>query len=324
MSFPKRLALVIFLIAMMCLSGVVMHRHLDSPGWGAMAGELILALFWAMGLSAGVFALGWSAGVLTERAGAPPLSVAARQARTRRRILASSLLLAIALTAVWRLPAEIQRRRAADPQATPEELRRIYSEPGVRGRIEVLAALAAHRNTPSDVLFELAVTEDSDFDRPRRNLVALLQGPPRSIRQIVASRSATPPEALTQLADNGSPGVMKAVAGNPRTPPATLLRLAHDSSPGVLRPLALNPGAPAEALELLAGHSDEWVRAGVAAHAETPPSFLRRLATDPSRIVRHRVATNSHASLTTLELLAADPDAEIKRLAQEARDRITG
>ncbi len=285
---------------------------------------MILALFWAIGLSAGTFAVCWSCGVLVEWARLLPVPVAARRFQIRRRILALSLLLAFALSTMWLLPAEIQRRRAADYQAPPEELRRIYADPKARDRIEVQAALAAHRNTPSDILLDLAITEDSDFNRPRRNLVALLEGPPWSIWQLVAAQPATPPEGLRHIADNGSQMALEAVAWNPGTPPALLLRLAHNSSPEVLRTLVRNPKTPARALELLAEHPDGQVRAGVAIHDDTPPSVLNRLATDPLKFVRHCVATNSRASLTTLDLLSADPDAEIRRLAQEARDRTAG
>ncbi len=327
MSLPVRLALstslTIFIGSMMALSGLVMNRHLDSPGWGAMAGELILALFWAIGLSVGALALCWSIAVLAERTGPLPVPFAVRRRRIGQRNLAFSLLLAIALTAAWQVPAEIQRRRAADYQATPEELRRIYAESAVRGRIEVLAALAVHRNTPSEILLDMAVAEDPIFDRPRRNLIALFQGPPRSIRQLVASRSATPPEGLSYLAENGTPGVLEVLAWNPQTPPATLLRLSSHSSSAVLRPVARNPRTPARALELLAEHSDTWIRAGVAAHRETAPRLLIQLAADTTSIVRHRVATNPRTPLRTLDLLAVDSDHEIRRLAQEARDRIT-
>ncbi|MCP3998719.1 MAG: hypothetical protein GY722_27160 [bacterium] len=321
MSFPKRLALLTFLLAMLGLSGVVTNRHLDPPRWGSVEEEMILALFWAAGLAAGTFALCWSCGVLFEMVGLLPVPIAARESQVERRILALSLLLVIALTAAWLLPGEIQRRRAEDSQATPEELRGIYAEATTRDYTEVLAAVAAHRNTPSDVLLDLAVAQNPDLDRPRRNLVALLQGPHRSVRQLVAARPVTPPDGLSHLGESGPLNVLEVLAWNPGTPPATLLRLADNPSLEVLRALAHNPGTPAEVLELLAAHPDKSVRAGVASRGDTPPSLLSRLATDPSTKVRHCVATNPQISLETLDLLLADPDEETRRLAREAPGR---
>ncbi len=321
MSFPKRLALLTFLLAMLGLSGVVTNRHLDPPGWGSVEEEMILALFWATGLSAGTFALCWSCGVLVEMASLLPVPIAARESQVKRRILALSLLLVIALSAAWLLPGEIQRRRAEDYQATPEELRGIYAKATTRDYTEVLAAVAAHRNTPSDVLLDLAVAQNPDLDRPRRNLIALLQGPPWSVRQLVAARPATPPEGLSHLGENGPLSVLEVLAWNPGTPPATLLRLADNPSLEVLRALAHNPRTPAGVLELLAEHPDKLIRAGVASRGDTPPSLLSRLATDPSTRVRHCVATNPQISLETLGLLLADPDEETRRLARETPGR---
>lgn len=318
-SLAARFGLVTFIYSILGLYGVVVNRNLDTPWWHIMRGELILASLWAIGLSLAVFVFCWSVGVIAAWSRSSALPVAADKWQViRSRFLALSFLLATALMTGWLLPVEIQRRRAVDFYATPEELRAIYTDANVRNRSEVLAAIAANRNTPSDVLLDLAFADEADFDRPRKNLNALLQGPPRSIWQLVAYHPDTPPEGLTHLADNGSEMVLKAVALNPRTPVATLRRLALYSSPAISRSLVRNPNVPESSLGYLAGHPDVWVRVGVAGHGNTPPSLLGRLATDPSRSVRYRVVSNSRASLETLELLLADPDEQIRRLAQEA------
>jgi hypothetical protein len=295
-SYATRLALLTFIASILGLNGVVMNRHLDSPWWSDMKGELALASLWAIGLSFAAFLICWSVGVIAAWARGSQLPVAADKWQlTRWRLLALSLLLATALMTCWILPAEIQRRRALDFEATPQLLRQIYADPRARNRSEVLAAVAANRNTPSDVLLDLAFAEKPDYDRPHRNLIALLEGPPRSIWQLVACHPATPPEGLAHLAEIGSGGVLEAVAFNPETPSATLIRFTGHSNPAILRSLVRNPRIPASSLERLAEHPDAWVRAGVAGHGNTPSSLLVLLATDPSRIVRHRICFESES-----------------------------
>ena len=315
MSLPKTLALLTFFISFLGLGAVNMALDpMDSEGV-----PLWVTLGWALILSFGVGGVAWAVQSLVVPLGSD-------RYWTRRRSLAVAVLCLLVLGIIPWLPAELQRRQVKDFGASAEFLRQVYGDFEGPGRTEVVAAIARHGNAPSDVLADLAQSEDPALDHPRWNLMAVWTGNARSLRELVAGHPSPPPEALARLADlSGQRGlrpVLSVLASNPRCPASLLTRLAGHESLEVLGPVVHHPDLPTEDLERLAGHTEAQIRRGVGAHPRTPPEVLERLAKDAVIQVRWSVASNPSVPLQLLGRLLNDPNEEVRLAAQAAREKL--
>ena len=142
--------------------------------------------------------------------------------------------------------------------------------------IGLKSEIAGDKNTPEEVLIELAKDEDS------------------YIRRRVAYNSNTPPEALIAMSTNSDEYTRHYVARNPSTPPEVLIELAKDSDAYVRWGCALNTRTPPEALIAMAKDSDADVRHCVATNPSTPPETLIALSKDTVLYVRTFAKTNKN------------------------------
>lgn len=101
--------------------------------------------------------------------------------------------------------------------------------------------VASNPNTPVDVLYKLALDEDSD------------------VVDVAVSNPSMPEESLAQLATSGDEYARYCVAHNPDTPAYILDTLADDDSLNVRAAVARNRNTSKAALQRLASDPSEYV-----------------------------------------------------------------
>ena len=178
--------------------------------------------------------------------------------------------------------------------------------------------LSFNKNTPVEILEELADDEDNDIRRnvaenpstPVEMLVKLADDEYSDVREKVAENPNAPVETLVKLADDDF-SVKGKVAKNPSTPVETLVKLADDDSFGIQENIALNPRTPAEILVKLANN---WlnVRKNVARNPNTPVATLEKLADDEYSAVREVIAENPSTPIKILVKLADDKNPNVR------------
>lgn len=246
-------------------------------------------------------------------------------------------------------PARPARRSASWELPTvpddPAELTRLADD----ADLKIRQAVAAHANTPAEVLERLSQSGQNAKVRaqaarnenlPLDRLTALASDRLSTVRAGAARNEAMPHEYLENLAEDANENVVGSVARNPSTHIDTYAVLARHDLPGVRKHAARRKDIPADIEMALAGDNDSQVRGALAKNRTTSIQALRRLCTDseqsvraaaaknpnfPASMLRGRVARDSapgvraaaagnrNTPVGTLTRLSADPDAWVRR-----------
>lgn len=211
---------------------------------------------------------------------------------------------------------------AQHPDASGEALERLAT----RDDPEVRRAVAAHPNTPADVLVELAGDFPEAFLGNPAAMLLSTENPalPGRVPAEALHRALAPDEVpsnwLAWCCGHPDDALRLRVAEHPSTPPAVLFRLTEDPESRVRARLTERPDLPAELLERLASDASEDVRCIVAIGAETPPPLLARLVKDSSSNVRLRAARHPDTPPHALEGMGEDPDVLVRVALTERPD----
>lgn len=227
----------------------------------------------------------------------------------------------------------------------PKELTRLADD----SDLKVRQAVAAHPNTPPDVLERLSQVGQNAKVRaqaarnenlPLARLTALTHDNLSSVRAGAARNEAMPHEYLENLAEDANETVVGAVARNPSTHIGTYAVLARDDRAGVRKHAARRKDIPADIEWALHTDADSTVRGALAKNRTTsthilskfgrdshqsvraaavknpnfPPTMLYgRLSRDPAPGVRAAVAGNRNTAVGTLTRLSTDTDPWVRR-----------
>lgn len=227
----------------------------------------------------------------------------------------------------------------------PKELTRLADDADPKVR----EAVAAHANTPADVLERLSQVGQNakvraqaarNANLPLARLTALASDNLSTVRAGAARNESMPHEHLENLAEDANENVVGAVARNPSTHPGTYALLARDDRPGVRKHAARRKDMPADIEWALHTDSDAQVRGALAKNRTTsqriltklgrdsqqsvraaavknpnfPPTMLYgRLSRDPAPGVRAAVAGNRNTAVGTLTRLSTDSDPWVRR-----------
>jgi hypothetical protein len=191
-------------------------------------------------------------------------------------------------------PAAPNLAASLNPEATPESLTALATDPDNNTRINV----AAHPNTPAETLARL-VTSDSKIE----------------VRAAAARNENLPVPALVGLVNNRSIKVRAGAARNPAMPVDHLNNLAVDDADMVRGSVARNPSTDPDVYRVLAGDNSETVRKSAARRANIPAEIATTLAADDSQQVRSTLARNRTTTDPALLRTLAKDDAQSVRAA---------
>lgn len=178
-------------------------------------------------------------------------------------------------------PAQEQIKKYADDvvsgriDSSPEEFRHLYAlalklpKTGHTKRGEkIILVLAKSASTPTDMLVEIAQTDD------------------QLVQRAIVSNTNTPSSVLTQLSKSAFPRVRAAVGSHPDLSVDELLVLLGDKDGSVRAAVAAHPATPPS--KLVEMQSDEYfdVRRNLIRNPHTPTSVLEKLAADKYTIIK--------------------------------------
>lgn len=177
---------------------------------------------------------------------------------------------------------------ALTSNSTAAQLRVLAHSPAA----EVRAGVAAHPNTPAEVLGHLGAEFPAEvLSNPALPLLRLAQPgmlqswPTRTLEQLTAQEGA--PEWLLRLAAKHSViDVQLAAVIHHNLPPDVLETLAQSPFWTIREYVARKPQLSPELLERLARDADYGVRITVAGRADLPPAALGHLRSDQHPLVR--------------------------------------
>ena len=133
-----------------------------------------------------------------------------------------------------------------------------------------LQTIAAHPNTPDNVLYEIYESGESNSWQSCYSDLARNPNIPRDLalqlsvcdnyhaRERLAANPNVDPDILGSMVKDKIE-IRKALAKNPSTPPKALLKLAKDRSKSILWEVAENPSLPEEAFDLLLDRVPDWI-----------------------------------------------------------------
>lgn len=184
---------------------------------------------------------------------------------------------------------EVRKAIASNPNTTPVTLRDMTQDPDEN----VAVALAQNPNLSERALRDLlrlhsAPTREASMaalslafpaGSLERDILTWHQG----VRQAIAASPRTPDDLLAALAE--APDTVRTVAGNTATPADALRDLAYHRDAAVRQALAINPRTPTETLGVLALDEEEEVRANAALNPHLPEALRKTLAHDRSSVV---------------------------------------
>lgn len=214
--------------------------------------------------------------------------------------------------------------------------------------LSLLRLIAQHRNTPVQVLEELAEYSDDEAIlkaislNPNSSSRALRCLSRRSIESCyagIAGHAATtgdllsvlytvgneylraailshphcPLRVLSQAMKNGSVLMLRHLAGNHRISEAMLVRLSEHSDSTVRRAAISNPLFSQSRLAAFVQDSSVLVRRALAMRDDIPAELMLRLAKDEDHWVRQRAARHSSMLPALLASLARDIDPDVRR-----------
>lgn len=260
---------------------------------------------------------GWSIGVFVVRDPTAP--------RSRQRIAVAAAVLSWALFGAYSVGRYLaHERRATDPGATPDELRRVLVFRNEHPRSYAFASALLMRDGNTLPLARVAVHPAA----PEDVLATLARDPNASVAWRAVANPGLGTEALRQLAREGGDADRARVVANPNAPVEILRELAEDPEPGLALELARHPALPDAMRERLFERAvtggDVFVRNFAAVQPKLSPRLAERLARDAEPIVRRSAAANRNLPAAALDALAADPDPDVRRMAEHmAKERAT-
>lgn len=282
------------------------------------AGIAFLALpFLLLPAFAIAWIIGWSIGVFFVRDPAAP--------RSRQRTAVAAVVLSWALFGAYSVGRYLaHERRAADPHATPDELRRVLVFRNEHPRAYAFSSALLMRDGNTLALARVAVHPAA----PEDVLATLARDPNGSVAWRAVANPRLGTEALRQLAREGGDDDRARIVGNPNAPVEILVALAEDPPPGLALELARHPALPDALRDRLFERAitggDLYVRNLAAVQQKIAPRLLERLARDAEPIVRRSAAANWNLPAGALDALASDPDPDVRRMAAfMAKERAT-
>lgn len=191
------------------------------------------------------------------------------------------------------------------PDTTASQLARLAQDADPRMRAQV----AAHPNTPADLLGQLAVEFPAEvLSNPALPLLRLAHPnllkdwPDAALLALLKLPSA--PDWLRYHAAKSSPvEVQVALTTHPHLTPAEITQLAQHPAWLVRARIAARTDVPAELLDTLAHDLDYGVRLAVASRRDLPAQSVETLRRDPSRFVRQVLEQTQRAGLTAFLLM---------------------
>ncbi len=154
--------------------------------------------------------------------------------------------------------------------------------------LELALAVAAHPNTPTHVL------EDMAWDERSHNYT--------QIRHVAISNPNFPLALLKQLSRGGDERTIRACAENPKMPTEDLERIANYGERW-LTAVITNPNAPLKILEQVAQLSNSYKHTLIAQNPATPLYLLKQLAQEPKNHLW--IAKNPTADADVLTYIAS-------------------
>lgn len=260
---------------------------------------------------------GWSIGVFVARDPAAP--------RSRQRTAVAVAILSWALFGAYSVGRFVaHERRAADPGATPDDLRRVLVFRDEHPRSYAFASALLMRDGNTLPLARVAVHPAA----PEDVLATLARDPDASVAWRAVANPRLGTEALRRLAREGGDADRARVVANPNAPVELLVELAEDPEPGLALELARHPALPDAMRERLFERAitsgDVHVRNLAAVQPKLSPRLVEQLAHDTEPLVRRSAAANGNLPAAALAALAADPDPDVRRMAEHmAQERAT-
>ena len=249
---------------------------------------------------------------------------------------------------VWAVHAALN-----SPQCPAEALHRAMTSPKVVSNPGLVGAVAAHRNTPSDVLVAIANSNytwaaasaiaNPSINYDQIDLDQLLRRP--MVADYVVDCSGCPTPVLDRLVDLGyaqqvagraeplpvsiqkrllaiedtDPQLRVRLAARQDLHPQALRQLAQSSldAPEVASGLAANPSCPPDVLQQIADQPTVALGTAlaVAGHPNAPDEALMTMARYPSVAVRATVLSRPNCPERALEVLIRDTDPNINQEA---------
>ncbi|WP_135228243.1 hypothetical protein [Deinococcus fonticola] len=191
------------------------------------------------------------------------------------------------------------------PGSTASEL----SFLAVHGDAPVRAAVAAHPNTPAELLGQLAAEFPAEvlgnLAWPLLRLAQpnLLKAWPEAAVIALLRLPQAPEWFRHHAAKSDSLELQVALARHPALSPAEIDQLARHSAWVVRARIAARTDVSAELLHTLAHDPDYGVRLALASRSDLPASSVAALRRDPSHFVRQVIEQTQRASLSALLFL---------------------